>query len=55
MQDVPSQNTTIDSADVKSWQAETDVLIVGGGGAGDQCRHRGSGCGRQGHRTGSRE
>ena len=34
MHNAPSQNTTIDSAAVKSWQAETDVLIVGGGGAG---------------------
>lgn len=34
MNDAPSQATTIDSAEVKHWHAETDVLIVGGGGAG---------------------
>ena len=34
MNDAPSQATTIDSAEVKHWHTETDVLIVGGGGAG---------------------
>jgi succinate dehydrogenase/fumarate reductase flavoprotein subunit len=34
MHDYSSSHTTLESADVEHWQAETDVLIVGGGGAG---------------------
>ncbi len=34
MNNPPPQATTIDSTGVKHWHAETDVLIVGGGGAG---------------------
>ncbi len=34
MNDLTHSETPIDSASVKSWHAETDVLIVGGGGAG---------------------
>lgn len=34
MIDITSSEALIDSASVKNWHAETDVLIVGGGGAG---------------------